>query len=62
MATATTSGTERSAELSRRARKVLPGGVNSNVRLLGAQIFFDRAAGAGCTAHSMSMSWKPPRR
>lgn len=46
MATATTSGTERSAELSRRARKVLPGGVNSNVRLLGAQIFFDRAAGS----------------
>lgn len=38
--------TERSDELRPRAVDLLPGGVNSNVRLLGPPIFFDRAQGS----------------
>ena len=37
---------ERSAELSSRARRRAPGGVNSNVRLDGPPIFFERGEGA----------------
>ncbi|MFQ5966775.1 MAG: aspartate aminotransferase family protein [Acidimicrobiia bacterium] len=37
---------ERSAELSSRARRRVPGGVNSNVRLDGPPIFFERGQGA----------------
>lgn len=36
----------RTDDLFARARNVLPGGVNSNVRLLGEQVFFDRASGS----------------
>ncbi len=41
----TTDNAQRSRELDTRARQVLPGGVNSNVRLLGPRVFFDRAQG-----------------
>lgn len=36
---------QRSRELHARARHLLPGGVNSNVRLLAPRVFFDRAQG-----------------
>lgn len=38
--------TQRSDELRSRAQEVLPGGVNSNVRLLGPPVFFDHGAGS----------------
>ncbi len=38
--------TERSAELRSRAQRVLPGGVNSNVRLLAPAVFFDHGSGS----------------
>jgi glutamate-1-semialdehyde 2,1-aminomutase len=37
---------QRSAELRRRAERCIPGGVNSNVRLSGPKVFFERAYGA----------------
>jgi len=37
--------TQRSRELHERALRVLPGGVNSNIRLLAPPVFFDHAAG-----------------
>jgi glutamate-1-semialdehyde 2,1-aminomutase len=37
---------QRSAELRRRAERCIPGGVNSNVRLSGPKVFFERARGA----------------
>lgn len=37
---------QRSAELHRRAERCIPGGVNSNVRLSGPKVFFERAQGA----------------
>ncbi len=46
MTSASTYGTAKSAELSGRARESIPGGVNSNVRLLGPAIFFERASGS----------------
>ena len=36
---------DRSRQLQARAERVLPGGVNSNVRLLAPPVFFDHAAG-----------------
>jgi glutamate-1-semialdehyde 2,1-aminomutase len=41
-----TRSTARSAALREQALQVIPGGVNSNVRLLGPPLFFARAAGA----------------
>jgi glutamate-1-semialdehyde 2,1-aminomutase len=37
---------QRSAQLHRRAEQCIPGGVNSNVRLSGPKVFFERAQGA----------------
>jgi len=38
--------TEQSADLRSRAKRVLPGGVNSNVRLLAPAVFFDHGSGS----------------
>lgn len=46
MNTPTSFATERSTQLMHRARSVLPGGVNSNVRLLGEPVFFDHGKGS----------------
>jgi glutamate-1-semialdehyde 2,1-aminomutase len=46
MNTPTSFATSRSAKLAQRARSVLPGGVNSNVRLLGEQVFFEYGKGS----------------
>jgi glutamate-1-semialdehyde 2,1-aminomutase len=46
MTTRSTYQTETSSELIDRARRSIPGGVNSNVRLLGPPIFFDHGKGS----------------
>lgn len=46
MNTPTSFATSRSSELAQSARSVLPGGVNSNVRLLGEPVLFEYGKGA----------------